>query len=55
MAWGRKKKPTERSDDRMLDRLGKEAAKVVCRARFVKNGKTQTCSRPKGHSGGHRQ
>jgi hypothetical protein len=46
-------KPTEKSDDELLTRLGAQFSGRICRQRFGL-GKRKVCILPKGHKGGHK-
>lgn len=46
-------RPTEKSDDEMLDMLGARFAGKICRQRFG-IGKRKVCILPKGHKKGHK-
>lgn len=46
-------KPTEKSDDELLNMLGGRFASRICRQKFGWFT-TKVCTRPKGHKGGHK-
>ena len=46
-------KPTEKSDDELLTRLGAQFGGRICRAKFGVITK-KVCTKPKGHSGPHK-